>query len=53
MKKRGTGKYSKISNMVPFQISIKMLIFRAGIYKLLVRITNREDPDQTASLEAV
>ena len=28
-----------------------MLVFRAGIYKLLVRIANREDPDQTASSE--
>ena len=25
----------------------------AGIYKMLVWITNREDPDQTASEEAV
>ena len=27
--------------------------FRAGIHKMLVRIANREDPDQTASAEAV
>ena len=26
-----------------------MLVFRAGIHKLLVKIANREDPDQTAS----
>ena len=26
---------------------------RAGIYKMLVRIANRVDPDQTASSEAV
>ena len=26
---------------------------RAGIYKMLVRIANSEDPDQTASSEAV
>ena len=26
-----------------------MLVIRAGIYKVLVRIANREDPDQTAS----
>ena len=26
---------------------------RAGIHKMLVRIANREDPDQTASSEAV
>ena len=25
----------------------------AGIHKMLVRISNREDPDQTASAEAV
>ena len=31
--------------------SNKMLVFRAGIYKLLVRIANREDLDQTASSE--
>ena len=30
-----------------------MLVIRAGIHKLLVRIANTEDPDQTASLEAV
>ena len=26
-----------------------MLVFRAGIHKILVRIANREDSDQTAS----
>ena len=31
----------------------KMLVIRAGIHKMLVRIANREDPDQTASSEAV
>ena len=30
-----------------------MLGIKAGIHKLLVRIANREDPDQTASSEAV
>ena len=29
------------------------LVFRADIHKFLVRIANREDPDQTASSEAV
>ena len=29
-----------------------MLVFRAGIHKMLVRIANREDPYQTASSEA-
>ena len=30
-----------------------MLVISAGIHKILVRIANREDPDQIASLEAV
>ena len=30
-----------------------MLDIRAEIHKMLVRIANREDPDQTASSEAV
>ena len=30
-----------------------MLVFGAGIPKMVVRITKREDPDQTASEEAV
>ena len=29
----------------------KKLFIRAGIHKMLVRIANREDPDQTASSE--
>ena len=29
-----------------------MLIFRAEIHNMDVRVANREDPDQTASLEA-
>ena len=32
-----------------FLYSDKMLVFRAGIHKMEVRIANREDPDQTAS----
>ena len=47
------GKCSKISNTFLFLFSNKMLIFRAGIHKMLVGIANREDPDQTASSEAV
>ena len=31
----------------------KMLDIGAGIHKMLGRIANREDPDQTASSEAV
>ena len=30
-----------------------MLVIMADIHKMLVRIANREDPDQTASSEAV
>ena len=30
-----------------------MLVIMAEIHKMLVRIANREDPDETASLEAV
>ena len=29
-----------------------MCVIRAGIYKVLARIANREDPDQTASSES-
>ena len=47
------GKCSKISNTFLILFSNKMLIFRAGIHKILVRIANREDLDQTASSEAV
>ena len=36
-----------------FLFSIKKLVFRAAMNKVLVRIANREDPDQTASSEAV
>ena len=46
-------KCSKISNTFLFPLSTKMLVFRDGIDKMLVRIANREDPDQTASAEAV
>ena len=31
----------------------KMIVIRAGIHKLLARIENRENPDQTASSEGV
>ena len=46
------GKCSKISH---FSLSVlnKMLVISPQIIKMLVRITNREDPDQTASSEAV
>ena len=44
---------SKISNTFLFLFSNKMLVVRAGIFKMLVRTAIREDPDQTASSEAV
>ena len=47
------GKCSKILNTFLFLFSNKMLVFRVEIHKLLVRIANREDSDQTASSEAV
>ena len=47
------GKSSKILNTFLFLFSTKMLVIRDGINKMLVRIANREDPDQTASSEAV
>ena len=34
-----------------FMFSNKILVIRAGIHKMLVRIANRKDPDQTASFE--
>ena len=38
------GKCSKISNtfFLPFLFSNKILVFRAGIHKMLVRLANRE-----------
>ena len=47
------GKCSKILNTFLILVSNKMLIFRAGIHKVLVRIAKREDPDQTASSGSV
>ena len=44
-------KCSKISNRFLLPFSNRLLVFRAGIHKILVRIANWEDPDQTASLE--
>ena len=47
------GKCSKISHTFLFLFSNKMLVFMAGIHMMRVRLANREDPDQTASSEAV
>ena len=43
------GKCAKISNTFLFLFASKMFI-RARIHKMIVRIANREDPDQTADL---
>ena len=47
------SKCSKILNTFLFSFSNKILLFMAGIKKMLDSIANREDPDQTASEEAV
>ena len=47
------SKCSKISNTFLFLFSYKMFGYNAGIHKMIVRIANREDHDQTASEEAV
>ena len=47
------GICSKISNTFLFLVSNRMLVIRAEFHKMLVRIANWEDPDQTASSETV
>ena len=49
-------KYSncpKIVNTFLIMFSNKLLVIKAGILKSIVRLANREDPDQTAASEAV
>ena len=41
----------KFQTLFLFLFSNKMLLFKTGIHKMLVRIANREDPDQTASFQ--
>ena len=41
------------SSTLPLSLAGLPLVIRDGICKMLVRIANREDPDQTASSEAV
>ena len=41
------SKCSKISNFYFFVLT-RMLVIRAGIHKMLVKVANREDPDLTA-----
>ena len=40
----------KFRHTLLFLFSNKMLGIRAGIHKILDRVANREDPDQTAFL---
>ena len=47
------GKCSKIVYTFLILFASKLLVIRAGIHKRLVRITNRQDPDQTDSLKEV
>ena len=47
------SKCSKILNNFLFLFSNKMMVTRAITLKMLVRKANMEDPDQTASSEAV
>ena len=44
-------KCSKIINTFLFLSSNKILVTKTGTHKMLVRITTREDPDQTASFD--
>ena len=53
LNKRKYGKCSKISITFHFLFTNKTLVIRTGIHKMLVIIANREDPDKTASSEAV
>ena len=43
-------KWSKFFNTFLFLFSNKMLVFRAGIHKMLARIVNREDPESGLDL---
>ena len=51
--KRPMVKILKFLTPFSFCSQIKIMVLRAGIHKMLVRIANSEDPDQTSSLEAV
>ena len=53
----GVGKKYRV-NFLTFRTfflfcSNKMLVIKSGVHKMLVRIANRVDPDQTGSLKAV
>ena len=53
MVSQSTVNVQKNLNTFLFLFLNKMFVISAGIRKMFVRITNREDPDQTASSEAV
>ena len=44
------SKFSKVLITFLFRFSIEMLVIRAGCHKMLVRITNSEDPGQTEAV---
>ena len=48
-----TFDFGKCSKKFHFLFSNKMLIIRDRTHKMLVKIANKEDPDQTASSEAI
>ena len=50
---KATVNVLKFWTLFSFCFSNKIWVIKAGIHKMFVRIANREDPDQTASLEAV
>ena len=47
------GKKAGICDGVPSTAALVMFVIRAGIHKMHLRIADKEDPDQTASSEAV
>ena len=52
-KPKNTVYVLNFQTLLLFLFSNEMLVLRAGSHKILVRIANREYPDQTASSEAV
>ena len=45
----GTVNVEKVANTFLFLLSNMLLVIRAGVHEMLVRIANRKVPDQTAS----
>ena len=50
---RGTVNVLKFPTLFFSLFSNKILVIMVVIHKMLIRIANREDPEQTASSEAV